>query len=120
MYFLLEEGANGVIDSYGSTEFPGISNNGEIAPDVELKLVPCHGGYSPDDTPNPRGEILVRRKNGKRTYYWKNEKLTSSVWDADGWYHTGDVGELCYTEEVLMSFCLLTLRENENNRKWIE
>ena len=49
MYFLLEEGCSGVIDSYGSTEFPGISNNGEIAPDVELKLIACHGGYSPND-----------------------------------------------------------------------
>ena len=69
IFFLLEEGSNGVTDSYGSTEFPGISSNGEIAPDVELKLIPCQGGYSPDDQPNPRGEILVRRRDGSRTSY---------------------------------------------------
>lgn len=69
IFFLLEEGSNGVTDSYGSTEFPGIASNGEIAPDVELKLIPCQGGYTPDDRPNPRGEILVRRRDGSRTSY---------------------------------------------------
>lgn len=99
MFFLLEDGSNGVTDSYGSTEFPGIASNGEIAPDVELKLIACPGGYSPDDRPHPRGEILVRRKDGSRTSYWKNEELTASAWDVDGWYHTGDVGLLNYKQE---------------------
>ena len=89
---------------------------------MELVLAPV-AGYSPDDRPNPRGvsatsklilalpyfsavhflsflgEILVRRKDGRQTRYWEDPEQTSQAWDSDGWYHTGDVGELSYREE---------------------
>jgi long-chain acyl-CoA synthetase len=86
-----------------STEFPGITSNGAIADGVEVKLEAVSRGgvmvYSPDDKPCPRGEILVRRKGGllvRPSYYWNRRELNSEAWTEDGWYRTGDIGELEY------------------------
>lgn len=94
-------------NSYGATEFPGISSNGEVAGDIDLKLMPVTREsenretgrletvalYSPADTPHPRGEIVVRRKDGTTAGYFENPEATASNFK-DGWYYTGDVGQL--------------------------
>ncbi|KAG8848283.1 hypothetical protein FRB96_001256 [Tulasnella sp. 330] len=70
----------------GTVGGPSMSN--------ELKLVDVPAlGYHSTDKPNPRGEICVRGDNVFKKYY-KDEKATNAAIESDGWFHTGDVGEV--------------------------
>jgi long-chain acyl-CoA synthetase len=78
-------------EAYGMTENtavatankPGRVNLGTVGEPhdgIELRI---------DET---TGEILTRHP-GTFAGYWKNEEATARTIDADGWLHTGDVGE---------------------------
>jgi long-chain acyl-CoA synthetase len=80
-----------VIQGYGTTECsPGLTFNrvelnrlgsvGTPLPGVEIKIA-------------ADGEVLARGANVFKGY-WENEEATRAVLDKDGWYHTGDLGEI--------------------------
>lgn len=93
-----------VVTGYGLTEtcgpttlgFPDemcmIGTVGTVGVYNELRLeeVP-EMGYNPLGDP-PRGEVCVRGKTVFASYY-KNPELTAESFK-DGWFHTGDIGEL--------------------------
>jgi long-subunit acyl-CoA synthetase (AMP-forming) len=71
-----------VTNNYGTTESPGISQNGQIASGVDLKLLPVtlDGGecFSPSDKPFPRGEIAVKSRT-TTIGYWNLPEETAKA-----------------------------------------
>lgn len=79
------------LQGYGATEMspvisftrPGrnkIGTVGEVIPGVELRIA-------------GDGEVLTRGPN-RFIGYWQNPEATAAAIDAEGWYHSGDIGEL--------------------------
>lgn len=81
-----------ILEGYGLTETcvatnanrPGQNAIGTVGPvlsdDIELKIA-------------SDGEILFRGPNISKGYY-KRPSATKESWDQDGWFHTGDLGEV--------------------------
>jgi long-chain acyl-CoA synthetase len=79
-----------IIQGYGSTETAfGTANSfddrgpgtvGRTVPPFELRIA-------------PDGEVLFRGPSLFKGY-WRDPEATAAVFDADGWYHTGDAGRI--------------------------
>ncbi|KAF9777881.1 hypothetical protein BJ322DRAFT_1094908 [Thelephora terrestris] len=60
----------------------------------EAKLVDVPSmGYSVEDKPYPRGELLIRG-DSTFTRYHKNPESTREAKDEEGWVHTGDIAAI--------------------------
>jgi acyl-CoA synthetase (AMP-forming)/AMP-acid ligase II len=93
------------VSAYGLTEASGVSCNGSAEEDdetraqtcgkpysgVQLRVVDVETGQVPP--PGQRGEITIKGFSLFEGYYKSPEK-TAEVFDADGWFHTGDLGAI--------------------------
>jgi len=81
-----------ILEGYGLTETcPALAVNrvdafkfgsvGKALPGVELRIA-------------PDGEILARGPNIATRGYWKKPEATAEVFEAGGWFHTGDIGRI--------------------------
>ncbi|MEB3023484.1 carboxylic acid reductase [[Mycobacterium] crassicus] len=82
-----------VLNGYGSTEAGMVLFDGQVQrpPVLDYKLADVPDlGYFGTDQPHPRGELLLKTENLFPGYY-KRPEITAEVFDADGYYRTGDV-----------------------------
>ena len=82
-----------LVEGYGSTESgTAFIDGGILRPQVlDYKLVDVPDlGYFSTDVPHPRGEFLIKTQQMFPGYY-KRAEITAEVFDADGYYRTGDI-----------------------------
>ena len=80
-------------EAFGSTEAGGVMLSGMVQrpPVLDYKLVDVPElGYLSTDRPHPRGELLLKSTDLIPGYY-KRPDVTADVFDADGFYRTGDI-----------------------------
>jgi acyl-CoA synthetase len=81
-----------VFRSYGSTEHPSITGSGRDAPEDKRLYTDGNARPGVEVRLSEDGEILSRGPDLCLGY--TDPALTAKAFDADGWYHTGDVGVL--------------------------
>ncbi|HEY3878001.1 MAG TPA: AMP-binding protein [Trebonia sp.] len=88
----LEEGGVTVYRSYGSTEHPSITGSVATAPAAKRIYTDGEALDGVELRLTDEGEILSRGPDLCLGY--TDDALTALAFDADGWYHTGDIGVL--------------------------
>jgi fatty acid CoA ligase FadD9 len=83
-----------IIESYGSTECGGITFNNSLCSGIDYRLESVSEmGYTIDDKPFPRGELLVKSSDMFLGYANNSEERKAAVTN-DGFFRTGDIIEL--------------------------
>ena len=83
-----------IFESYGISECGSVTLNNVLERDNEYSLesVP-ELGYSVDDLPNPRGELLIKTRH-LFSGYINNPEETAAAFTKDGFFRTGDIVEV--------------------------
>ena len=81
-----------VYRSYGSTEHPSVTGSYIDEPEVKRLMTDGHPLPGVELKLDDEGQILCR---GPELFLgYTDPNLSAKVFDADGWYHTGDIGVL--------------------------
>jgi acyl-CoA synthetase (AMP-forming)/AMP-acid ligase II len=119
-----EVGGVGIVSGYGLTEAPIISmasvadtddvlahTEGRATPDVQLRVVTLEGA---DAGPGEEGEIRAKGPQMMRGYL--DASLDAEAFDEDGWFRTGDLGNLDADRNVTITGRLkdIIIRKGEN------
>ncbi|MGW4368533.1 AMP-binding protein [Nocardia takedensis] len=81
-----------VFRSYGSTEHPSITGSPHTAPEDKRLFTDGRARTGVEIRLAADGEILSRGPDLCLGY--TDDELTATAFDAEGWYHTGDIGVL--------------------------
>lgn len=89
-----------IVEGYGLTETTSsVCANGRTGTLKEGSIGPVAEGvemdvFDDDDNPLPTGEVgeIVIRSKTVTPGYWNNPEATAAAINADGWFHTGDLG----------------------------
>ncbi|EFA86744.1 Putative transposase [Heterostelium album PN500] len=85
-------GEDKIYNFYGSTEVSAISINNKILPMIQYRVESIPSlGFTTDDKPYPRGQLVVTSTRMSAGYYNNEEDTKKSF--KDGWYYTGDIVE---------------------------
>lgn len=92
IYGLTETAGTTTINTLDDPEDVWLYSCGRPIPGVEVGIQPEEGA-AVTTSPDVTGEIVVRGWSVMIGYY-RNEAATREAIDADGWFHTGDIGRL--------------------------
>lgn len=102
-------GDDRALEGYGLTETSSVcDDSGRIYPDVEWSIIDCPElGYTTNDMPFPRGELLVRTEcmadhyfSGSSDDSKKEPTEENDSYEMNGFFHTGDIVELIGLSQV--------------------
>ncbi|CAF1143253.1 unnamed protein product [Didymodactylos carnosus] len=101
-----------VIESYGISECGGITCDNDVGNALQYRLESIPDmGYTLDDKPFPRGELLVKTPH-MFSGYINNPEETHAALTEDGFFRTGDVVELRTCHNVLPSLHVVDRKKN--------
>ncbi|CAF0977340.1 unnamed protein product [Rotaria sordida] len=101
-----------VNESYGITECGSVAYNNLVENSLQYRLesVP-EMGYTVEDEPFPRGELLTKTPQ-MFSGYINNPEETSAALTEDGFFRTGDIVELCTSRNGQINIHVIDRKKN--------
>ncbi|CAF4227794.1 unnamed protein product, partial [Rotaria sordida] len=99
-------------ESYGITECGSVTYNNLVENSLQYRLesVP-EMGYTVEDKPFPRGELLTKTPQ-MFSGYINNPEETSAALTEDGFFRTGDIVELCTSRNGQINIHVIDRKKN--------